>query len=91
MTGWRIEKKGRNRRLHNDSDRKERRGRKPAISKDQIIQMDKILMENGQDGRVLTWLQVGNEVGLDGVSEQTIRNTIGDTMDWRRCIACKTG
>jgi hypothetical protein len=43
------------RRLHNDSDKMETRGRKLIISSQKIREMERILEEKGIEARGLTW------------------------------------
>ena len=52
--------------------------------------MDRILQEVGFEAREMTWVELGFEVGLEGLHSDTIRRAMG-TMDYRQCIACRKG
>lgn len=88
-TGFRIIRSSNPRTLKNDPTRKETRGRKTLISPREIHEMERILENEGLEGRALKWKQRGFEVGLD-VFEATIRRTMG-TMDYHKCLACQRG
>ncbi len=77
------------RRLHSDLDREETHGRPRIISPEKMREMEQILKEEGIKACVMTWDQLGFEVGLDCI-EQTIKNAMGK-MKYRKCIACKKG
>ena len=53
------------RRHHNVSEDSENRGRHRIISLKQIREMERILEEEGMEGRALTWEQLGYEIGLE--------------------------
>ena len=53
------------RRLHNDSDQEETRGRRQLISADKLREMERILQDEGIEARALTWEQLRYEVGLE--------------------------
>ena len=53
------------RRMHNDSNKPETRGRKGLITQDQINAMDHLLDTEGIAGRALSWQQLGMECGVD--------------------------
>ena len=89
VTGFRILRSGNPRTLKNDPTRKETRWRKTLISPQEIHEMERILENQGLEGRALTWKQLGFKVGLD-VSEATIRRKMG-TMDYHKCLACQQG
>ena len=63
--------------------------RKPAITSEQLDQMDRLLADEGWDARALTWEQLGNAIGLE-VTAQTLRKAMG-TMAYHKCIACPRG
>ena len=77
------------RRLENNSDAEETRGRKSLITPKQIREMERILETEGIEGRGLTWSQLGYEIGLD-CSGQTIQRAMG-TMDYHKCLSCRRG
>ena len=77
------------RRLENNSDAEETRGRKSLITPKQIREMDRILETEGIEGRGLTWSQLGYEIGLD-CSGRTIQRAMG-TMDYYKCLSCRRG
>lgn len=63
--GWRFLSDSSSRRLHNDPDREEHRGRKPLIGPEKIRGMKRILETEGIETRSYTWEQLGFEVGLE--------------------------
>ncbi len=91
-TGWRIiSKDGPStsaRKRHNDLSLPETRGRKSKITKRDIQKMDHFLQTQGFEGRILTWLQLAAECGIEGVSEQTIQRTLSNSLHYSKCIAC---
>ena len=88
-TGWRIIRSRNPRRLNHDSTQKERRGRKSIITPEHMKEMERILENEGIEGRALTWAQLGMEVGLDCHGD-TIKRAMED-MNYRKCIACQRG
>ena len=88
-TGYRILRSSNPRTLKNDPARKETRGRRSLISPREIHEMERILENEGLEGRALSGQQLEFEVGLD-VFEATIRRTMG-TMDYHKCLACQRG
>ena len=82
---------GSSRRLHNNPKSKETRGRHHAIPPEKIREMDTFIQTEGFEARKLTWLQVAAEVGIEGVTERTIRNTMGNFMGYSKCLACQRG
>ena len=88
--GWEFLKDGASsRRLHNEPDREEPRGRKPLISLEKIREMERISETEGIEARSYTWEQLGFEVGLE-CSGRTVQKAMG-TMDYHKCIACRRG
>lgn len=77
------------RRLHNNPDQEETRGRRRLISAEKVREMERILQEEGIEARAMTWEQLGYEVGLE-CTGQTVKNAMG-CMNYRKCIACKKG
>lgn len=77
------------RRLHNDPNQKETRGRPRVIIAEKLREMERILQEEGIEARALTWELLGYEVGLECTGE-TVKNAMG-SMQYRKCIACKKG
>ena len=51
--------------------------------------MEKILENEGLEGRSLTWIQLGFEAQIEA-SEATIRRAMG-TLDYHKCLACERG
>lgn len=85
--GWRIVREDeRLRRLHDNSDLIETRGRHSFISPQKFREMERIL-EEGFEARALTWEQLGYEAGLD-CSGRTVQRAMG-TMDYHKCVACR--
>jgi hypothetical protein len=87
--GWAMISQGSVDRRHHRSDRPERRGRPRLITNNQLKEMDKIIKEEGFEARQLSWLELGNEVGIEGISARTIAKAIGDTINYSKCIACQ--
>lgn len=88
-TGRRLRAQNKVRTRHNDPRRHETRGRKAKITKEQLIAMDNFLKTNGFEGRILTWLQLGEQVGISGVCERTIQRIMGNSMGYSKCITCQ--
>jgi hypothetical protein len=82
------------RRHHNDPTVKENRGRKAMISEEDIKRLEKIIWENGFEGRTLTWNMLAEEAGIPGekpgefLSGKTIQRHLGQ-YGWRHCVACR--
>jgi hypothetical protein len=87
--GYEILKNKTHRRLRNDSNATETRGRKKIITPKQIREMERILETTGLEGRALTWEQLGFEANVEA-SGRTIKRTM-ETMDYHKCIACQRG
>jgi hypothetical protein len=90
-TGWRmISNQGQltARRLVHDSNRKETRGRKRKITPQQIKAMEDLIQTIGWEVRQLNWLQLGEQVGIDGISSRTIARIMGNEFHYSKCIAC---
>ena len=51
--------------------------------------MEKILENEGLDGRSLTWMQLGFEAQIEA-SEATIGKAMG-TLEYHKCLACQRG
>ncbi len=77
------------RRLHNNPDQEETRGRPRLISAKKLREMERILQEEDIEARAMAWEQLGYEVGLE-CTGQTVKNAMG-CMNFRSCIACKKG
>lgn len=77
------------RRMHNDPEQEETRGRKHIIFAEKIREMECVLETEGIEARRFTWEQLGNEVGLD-CNGRTVQRAMG-TMDYHKCIACCKG
>ncbi len=88
-TGYRLLKETSTRRLQNNPELAETRGRKSVVTQDQIREMEKILETEGIEGRGLTWEQLGMEASVDTCG-RTIKNVMG-TMHYCKCIACNKG
>ena len=71
------------RRLHNNPDQEETRGRRRLISPEKLREMERILLEEGIETRAM------NKVGLE-CTGQTVKNAM-ECMNYRKCIACKKG
>jgi hypothetical protein len=76
------------RRLNNSQIREERRGAEKAISDEQLKEIEKLVRENGVDGRTLTFADIKDELHLE-CHPRTIQNYLGD-LNYHRCIACRT-
>jgi hypothetical protein len=68
---------------------RERRGRKPKLSVEQLREADRFLQDYGFEARVLTWQQLAFELGFD-VHGDTLRSALG-SMNYHKCIACTKG
>ena len=77
------------RRLHNDPNQKETRGRPCVISAEKLREMERILQEEEIEARAMTWEQLGYEIRLE-CKGKTVKNAMG-FMHYRKCIACKKG
>ncbi|KAF2633510.1 hypothetical protein BU25DRAFT_427022 [Macroventuria anomochaeta] len=75
-------------RRHHHTEGLEHRGRPSVMSNYHLKEMDCIIREEGFEARKLTWNQLAWEAGLEGVTEQTIARTMGETMECSKCIAC---
>jgi hypothetical protein len=87
--GWAMISEGSIDRRHHGSDGTERRGRPWLITNNQLKEMDRLIKEEGFEARQLSWLELGHEVGIEGVSSRSISKAMGETMDYSRCIACQ--
>lgn len=67
--------------LKNDPTRKEKRQRQMKITPEQIRQMEKILENEGLEGRSLTWMYLGFEAQAEA-SEATIRRAMYGYVRW---------
>lgn len=76
-------------RRYNNADGPEKRGRKSVITNQQLKEMDRIIQEEGFEARKLSWLELGFEVGIEGVQSRTISHAMGNTMEYSKCIACQ--
>lgn len=85
--GYRAFKGNSARRLTHDPTRQETRGRKAQPTTDQIEEMEKILDNEGLEGRGLDWAQLGMEVGCE-VSGRTISRLM-TARGWKKCLACQ--
>lgn len=88
-TGYQILQSSNPRTLKNDPTRKDTRGRKQIITLAQIREMEKILENEGLEGRGLIWSQLGFEPQVD-VSEATIKRIMG-SLDYHKCLICQRG
>ena len=75
-TGYRILRSSNPRTLKNDPTRKETRRGHNKITPELIREMEKILENEGLDGRSLTWMQLGFEAQIEA-SEATIGKAMG--------------
>lgn len=57
------------RRLRNDPNQKESRGRLCVINAEKLREMERILQEEGIESRAMTWELLGYEVGLECTEE----------------------
>lgn len=88
-TAIKIAKASSSRRNVHDLEWEETRGRKGLISPEDIRKWERILEDNGIEGKKLGWAGLAYEAGLD-VSEWTLKRAMG-TMDYHMCVACKRG
>jgi hypothetical protein len=86
-TGYRIAKETSSRRLKNDPERKETRGRKRKITERDLRAVEIVLWTSAYDGRTLSWNHLALESGLD-VCGESLRQRMKH-MGYRRCIACR--
>ena len=88
-TGYRILRSSKPRTLKNDPTREETRRGHNNITPERICEMEKILENEGLEGRSLTWMQLGFEAQVEA-SEATIRRAMG-TLQYHKCLACRRG
>ncbi|KAL8296168.1 hypothetical protein RB594_003633 [Gaeumannomyces avenae] len=75
--------------FHNRPGGTETRGRKPIFSEEDIDKMEATIIENGYDGRSLTWAELPAAAGLDKqASVNTIRKAM-QTRQFRSCLSCQ--
>ena len=86
-TAWRIDQGSSSRRISNNPDIPETRGRKPAMTQEDINRCDKILQEWGFEGRKLSWESLAYEAQID-VKPNILKKYMG-TLDYRKSVACK--
>ena len=86
-SGFQILKHSSIRRLVNDSNRKETRGRKSKLTESDVHHAEMIIWRYGREGRVLTWEELAQEADLD-VSGRTLQRHLV-TLGYRRCLACR--
>ena len=87
--GRRIMSSSQPRQHHNNPTTSESRGRLPIITPEQIREMEQVIENEGLYAQVLTWQQLGTEVGID-VHWRTIQQVMG-SKDYRKCVACRKG
>ena len=87
-TAWDLANGSSARRIPN-SDRKETRGRKRKMSREDVARADQLLETAGFDGKTLTWEMLAYELNLD-ISSWTLKREMNQ-LDWHRCIACRKG
>jgi hypothetical protein len=75
--------------IQRKKDGPETRGRKKKITGEQVNQMDRFLQSEWLEGNGISWVQLGEKVGIEGVSDKTIRVTMGKSMHYCKCIACQ--
>ena len=88
-TGYRILRSSNPRTLKNDPTRKETRRGHNKITPELIREMEKILENEGLDGRSLTWMQLGFEAQIEA-SEATIQRAMG-TLKYHKGLAYQRG
>jgi len=86
-TGYRILNDPDPRRIHNSQIKEEPRGRKAILSAQDLKNAEEIITKNGIDGRLLTWLELRDELGVN-CSARTLENKMG-SLNYHRCLACK--
>ena len=74
---------------HNSDEETDPLGPPHLITPQHIREMERILENEGIEGRSLTWEQLGFEIGLD-VSGRTIQRIMG-ARDYHKCITCSRG
>jgi hypothetical protein len=82
-TGWRLRKEQRSRRLANDPDRTETRGRRKQITEDQSSELAKMIENEGFEARALTYEQLAIAIHAE-VSGCTIKREPNGPGDFRR-------
>ncbi|KAI1346752.1 hypothetical protein F5Y01DRAFT_297071 [Xylaria sp. FL0043] len=97
-TGYRIfkEKDKPRRRSHNDpsSCDEENRGRRPALSDEQVDQLVAFLKAGGWEGRVMPWADLCDAAGLEFPAKsgkptpQTVQKHL-NKRGWKKCVACR--
>jgi len=63
---------------------------RPKETQECIWRMEEILRNADVEERAMTWLALGEEAGLNGVSERTIQRAMG-RLDYHKCVACQRG
>ena len=91
--GYEILREGTLRRHHNDPTKAETRGSKHLLSEEDISKLEKLVWENGFEGRTMTWEALAEEAGVRGrgqeyISGKTVQRALGQ-KSWRHCIACR--
>ncbi len=86
---YRILRSSNPRTLKNDPTREETRRGHNKITPEQIREMEKILENEGIEGRSLKWMQLGFEAQVEA-SEATIQRAMG-TLQYHKCFACQRG
>ena len=66
----------------------EKRGRKSELGWKEILKMDRIIEEYGEEARQLSWQALAFEAGCKEVSGRTVQRAMG-TMGYRQCVACR--
>ncbi|KAI1292546.1 hypothetical protein F5Y03DRAFT_375618 [Xylaria venustula] len=91
-TGYRI-LKDEPRRFHNNSYCNEVRGRRPALSNEQVDQIVAFLKAEGYEGRTLPWANICDAAGVEFPAEpgpptsRTIQKHL-NKQGWKKCVAC---
>ncbi|KAI0818310.1 hypothetical protein GGR55DRAFT_70405 [Xylaria sp. FL0064] len=92
-TGYRI-LKDKPRRSHNNPSCDETRGRRPALSDDQVDQIVAFLKTEGYEGRALPWANICDAASLEFPTKsgpptpQTIQKHL-NKRGWKKCVACR--
>lgn len=84
---------GNSRRFHNDRTHKETRGRKPLVKEEDVQKLEKLIWDNGFEGRTMTWESLAEESEVlnthgEPISGKTIQRHLGQ-LGWRHCVACR--
>jgi hypothetical protein len=87
-TGWRHLAEDASSRTYHNSVKTDNRGRKKKLSNEDLATIERLIDNNGFDGRTIPWAGLPAAAGLDvEVSGETVRRAVKD-LNFRMCLAC---